>query len=111
MNFTSARGRSSSAAKKADAAFRISFARRSSAFSRLSRLISADSSVVVPGRGAAVDLGLADPLAHRLGGADPELLRDRADRRPLRRVVRRHLGDHPHRPLTQLRRVLLGSLP
>src|SRR4029453_18356901 len=43
-------GRSSSAAKKADAAFKISFARRSSAFSRLSRFSSADSSLVTPGR-------------------------------------------------------------
>ena len=30
-----------------------------------------------------------------------------ADRCPLRVVVRGHLGDHPHRPLTQLRRVVL----
>ena len=43
-------GRSSSAAKNADAAFRISFARRSSAFSFFSRLISALSSEVTPGR-------------------------------------------------------------
>jgi len=43
-------GRSSSAAKKTDAAFRIAFARRSSAFSRFSRLISADSSLLSPGR-------------------------------------------------------------
>ena len=78
MNSTiSWEGRSSSAAKKADAAFRISLARRSSAFSRLSRLTSADSSLVVPGRCAGVDLGLAHPLAHRLRGADPQHLRDR----------------------------------
>ncbi|GGR69454.1 hypothetical protein GCM10010269_05280 [Streptomyces humidus] len=43
-------GRSSSAAKKLAAAFRISFARFSSAFSFLSALSWADSSVVVPGR-------------------------------------------------------------
>ncbi|GAB3186867.1 hypothetical protein GCM10027259_52130 [Micromonospora palomenae] len=43
-------GRSSSAAKKADAAFKISFARRNSAFSRRSRFNSADSSDVTPGR-------------------------------------------------------------
>jgi hypothetical protein len=41
-------GRSSTDAKKTEAALRISLARRSSATSRLSRLISADSSVVVP---------------------------------------------------------------
>lgn len=40
-------------AKKAEADFRISFARRSSAFSRLSRLISASSSLVTPGRSPA----------------------------------------------------------
>jgi hypothetical protein len=37
-------------AKKAEAALRISFARRSSAFSALSRLISVASSEVTPGR-------------------------------------------------------------
>jgi hypothetical protein len=36
--------------RRADAAFKISLARRSSAFSALSRLISAASSDVVPGR-------------------------------------------------------------
>jgi hypothetical protein len=43
-------GRSSSAAKKADAVFKIALALRSSAFSRFNRLSSADSSVVVPTR-------------------------------------------------------------
>jgi hypothetical protein len=43
-------GRSSSAAKKAEAAFKISFARRSSAFSFFNALTCADSSVVTPGR-------------------------------------------------------------
>ncbi len=43
-------GRSSSAAKKDAAAFRISLARFSSAFSFFSAFIAADSSVVVPGR-------------------------------------------------------------
>lgn len=42
-------GRSGSAAKKVDAAFKISLARRSSAFSARSRLISAASSDVTPG--------------------------------------------------------------
>ena len=44
---------SSSLAKKADAAFRISFARRSSLISRRSRFNSADSSLVDPGRAPA----------------------------------------------------------
>ncbi|MGW0576778.1 hypothetical protein ACWD25_12570 [Streptomyces sp. NPDC002920] len=43
-------GRSSSAAKKAEAALRISLARRGSAFSALSRLVSEASSEVTPGR-------------------------------------------------------------
>src|SRR5690606_5746079 len=42
--------RSSSAPKKADAAFRISLARRSSLFSRSSSRIRSRSSVVTPGR-------------------------------------------------------------
>src|SRR5690625_6627528 len=42
-------GRSSSAAKKAEAVFKISLALRSSAFSRLSRRISAFSSLLTPG--------------------------------------------------------------
>src|SRR5690606_35069617 len=40
-------------AKKAEAAFKISFARRSSAFSRLRRLISTAGSVVTPGQSPA----------------------------------------------------------
>ena len=43
-------GRSSSAAKKVEAALRIALARLSSAFSRFRRFSSADSSVVTPGR-------------------------------------------------------------
>ena len=43
-------GRSSSAAKKADAAFRMALARLRSAFSRFNRRTSKDSSVAVPGR-------------------------------------------------------------
>jgi hypothetical protein len=42
--------RRGSAAKKADAVFKIAFALRNSAFSRLKRFNSADSSVVIPGR-------------------------------------------------------------
>jgi hypothetical protein len=50
-------GRSSSAPKKAAAAFRIEFARRSSAFSRFNRLTSADSSLVTPGRAPSAQAG------------------------------------------------------
>ena len=45
--------RSSLAAKKTDAAFRISFARLSFAFSLFRRLISSDPEVVAPGRSPA----------------------------------------------------------
>ncbi len=41
-------GRSSSAAKKVEAAFKMALARLSSAFSRFNRFSSADSSVVTP---------------------------------------------------------------
>jgi hypothetical protein len=54
---------------------------------------------------AVIDFGLADPLAQCLRAADAQLRGYGADRRPVRRVVRPHLGDHPDRPLTQLRRI------
>jgi hypothetical protein len=53
----------------------------------------------------AVHLSLPDPLAQRLGTADPQLGGHRLDRRSVRGVLRPHLGDHPDRPLTQLRRI------
>jgi len=57
-------------------------ARRSSAFSCFSCLISVgSSSVVIPGLGPGVDLGLADQFAQCLGCPDARLLRHRADRR------------------------------
>ncbi len=46
-------GRSSSAAKKAEAAFRIEFARFNSAFSRFSRRTCSDSSLLSPARAPA----------------------------------------------------------
>src|SRR5699024_11237242 len=55
-------GRSSSAAKKADAVFKISFARRSSAFSRLSLRISACSSLLTP---AFLPESTSAPTTHR----------------------------------------------
>ena len=51
---------------------KIALARFSSAFSRRSRFNSADSSLVVPGPTPAIDLGLTNPLAHRLRAPDPE---------------------------------------
>lgn len=51
------KGRSSSAPKKAAAAFSIPFARLSSAFSLFNRLTSAESSLVTPGRRPASTSG------------------------------------------------------
>lgn len=53
---------SSSLAKKIEADFRMSLASRSSAFSFFDRLISASSSLLGPGPGPGVDLGLQHPL-------------------------------------------------
>ena|SRR6185312_5901977 len=41
--------------------------------------------------------------------ADPQLARDRGDGRPLRRVLRPHLSDHPDRTFTELVGVLAES--
>src|SRR5262245_54859680 len=56
-----------------------------------------------------VHLRLADPLTQRLRRPDAQLLRHRTNRRPVRRVLRPHLGDHPDRTLTQLWRVVPRS--
>lgn len=52
-----------------------------------------------------INLGPTHPLPQRLRGSDPQLLRHRGDRGPLRPVRRSDLGHHPHRPLPQLRRI------
>ena len=74
-----ASGRSSSAAKKADADFKIALARRNSRFSDSNSPIRARSDVVVP---AAVPSSMSawrTPLAHRLD-AETQLVRDSPDR-------------------------------
>ena len=43
----------------------------------------------------------------RVGGTDAQHAGHRSDRRPLRRRLRAHLGDHAHRTLTKL----IGILP
>lgn len=83
----------------------ISLARRSSRTSTRSLPSSADSSLLAPGRVPPSNLGLADSFTQRLGTADPRLGGYRADRRPVRGVLRLQLGDHPDRPLPQLRRI------
>ncbi|SJN44924.1 hypothetical protein FM104_13695 [Microbacterium esteraromaticum] len=102
-------GRSSSAAKKAEAAFNISFARRNSAFSRFSFLISACASLVTPGRCPPSTLDPANPGADRFGRSDPQHARDRGDRRVLARILGPHLGDHTDSALTKLARVFAGT--
>jgi transposase len=57
--------------------------------------------------GAVVDLGLADPVAKRLG-ADAELAGDLGDHAEAVAALLDGLLHHPDRPLTQLGRVLPG---
>ena len=54
--------------------------------------------------GVVASRPMADPIAQRLGSANASLSAT-ADRGPVRGVLRPHLGDHPDRPLTQLRRI------
>jgi hypothetical protein len=100
-------GRSISAAKKADAVFKIALALRNSAFSRRRRFNSADSSVVIPARAPASIWAWRTYLRTVSAVPTPKQLRDLTDRGPLRLVLIADLGDHPHRPLTQLRRIPL----
>ena len=100
-------GRSISAAKKAYAVFKIG-------------LVSSQFSVLPPHtlqfrglfsrrsrQSASIDLGLGHPTARRLGRANTKQAGNLADRGPLRLVLIADLSDHPHRPLTQLRRIPL----
>jgi hypothetical protein len=54
---------------------------------------------------AGVDLGLAHPFAHPFGRTHAKQAGDLTHRHPLRLMLIADLGDHPHRPLTQLRRI------
>jgi hypothetical protein len=57
----------------------------------------------------AIHLGLADPQPQRLV-VEVQLLRDRLDRFPLRRVLVLMIEDHPHRPLAHLGRIRADPL-
>jgi hypothetical protein len=103
--------RSSAVAKKAEAAFKIELARRSSATSRLRRLISADSSLVIPGRSPWSTSARRTHWRTVSGVLTPQQFRDVGHRGPLRVVVATDLAHHPHRPLLQLRRVPLRRVP
>lgn len=81
-------GRSSSASKKIAAAFKNSFARRSSAFSRVTFATSAACTVLTPGRSPPSTS--ARRTQTRTASGDPicELAGNLTDRRPLRRTIR-----------------------
>ena len=51
---------------------------------------------------SGVDLGLADPFAHRLGGTDAQQISNPAHRLPLRDRVAAQIGHHLHRSRLQL---------
>ena len=94
--------RSSSAiAKYADALRRISFAWRSSRFSRSSAFIFGHLGRYARAP-AAVDLGLLDPVIQGLGGA-ADLRRDRHDRLPARRMLSLVVENQPHRTFAHFR--------
>ena len=95
--------------EKTDAALRISFARRSSAFFRLSRLISACSSLVRPGRVPASTSAWRTHLRSVSAVPMPSFSATAQIAGQSEGVLRPHLGDHPDRSLTQLRRVVSRS--
>lgn len=94
---------SSSAAKKVEAALRLSLPRSSSPFSAPSYLIDGRSFL---GRDAGpligVDLRLSDPRPHRLRSTDAKLRGYRPHRGPLCWVVGSDLRNHAPRTLTKL---------
>ena len=103
-------GRSSSAAKKAEALRRISLERLSSRFSFCRRFELGPLLGREPCPLAGVDLGLGHPGPQRLV-ADAELAGNATDHAMTLAGLLEGLEDHPDRPLLQLRRIpLLGSL-
>ena len=98
-------GRSSSAAKKAEADFKMALARRSSKFSRSSCLIRSASSVVVPGRSPRSTSARRTQL-RRVSGLTPQLVGHLLDRTlPLARLSS-HIKHQTNRAVTQLLRIL-----
>jgi hypothetical protein len=94
------------AAKKADASFRISFARRSSRFSERSFRISADSTLVVPGRAPAPTSAFLTQLWTFCADPIPRFeATDSLNGRPLRSMLRPDLIDQPYSALARLLRV------
>ena len=98
-------GRSSSAAKNADADFKIAFARRSSRSSRTSAAIRSASPVEVPGRWPASTSACWTNPPQRLV-VDPALVADPCDRTTALPRLLARLEHQLHSPLTKLRRVL-----
>lgn len=99
-------GGASSAAKNADADFKISLARGNSRFSRLSRRISVCSELVIPGRSPASIWGLR---RHRRTDSctTPSLLATDLMASNSENIRGFHHGVHqPHRTLAKLQRIL-----
>ena len=100
-------GRSSSAAKKADADFKMAFARRSSRSSFSNSAIRPLSSVVTPGR-APTSISACRTQFRRVCSPMPELAGDAGHDTPALPGLGDGLIDHPDGPLTQLGWVLRG---
>ncbi len=105
MNATSVSRAGRARPREADAAFRISLARRSSAFSAsqpldLRGLLGRDAGTL-----AGVDFGLADPRPHRLRRNRCPASRRPPSSRHTRSGSWANLRDHAHRTLTKLRAV------
>ncbi len=84
---------------------KITLARLSSAFSRRSLRSTSDSSLVCPRPRAGVDLGLANPFAHRFRSTNTQQVSHPAHRLPLRDRLAAQIGDHLHRPRLQFLRI------
>src|SRR5712691_661818 len=98
---------SSSRAKKAEAVFKISLARRSSRFSFSSSTIRCRSAVVTPGRSPWSTSAFLTPPVPQCLGADPKLQANSSHDAVALSSFLDGLENHPHRALPHLRWVLL----
>ena len=104
--------RSSSAwAKYADALRRISFARFSSRFSRSSSFSRCRSSRRQARPRWPLSRSACRTHSRSVSAVQPSLLGHRRDRRPLRRMLRAMLSDHPDRALADLRANTCSVVP
>ena len=100
---------SSSPAKKTVADLRISLSSRSFFTSALSRLISAWASLVTPGPGAGVDVGLDQPAPGGLT-THTDLLRHGRGQGGIGWIVLPMIGEHPQRAFLERGIDLLGHV-